>query len=264
MYDMHNHTNFSEDSDAKMRDVVEAAYKKGLHGIAITDHYDPDYPKGSYGFDLQFDAYHKELELMENSVSGKILLMKGLELGIQHGDTLRKCREASAGYNYDFIIGSFHCAWGKDLYVDYFEEGDVVKKYHLFYQYVLENIMAFDNFDVLGHLNIVDRYSPFIADENLFMEDIRAILKLLISRGQGIEINTSSFRYKLANATSPSEKVLKLYKKMGGEILTIGSDSHSPKNVGYMLDWATEFAKSAGFSYITHFVNREAIFTPIE
>ncbi len=37
-YDLHMHSEYSKDSHAKVKDIVKTAIKKGLDGIAITDH----------------------------------------------------------------------------------------------------------------------------------------------------------------------------------------------------------------------------------
>ena len=59
---------------------------------------------------------------------------------------------------------------------------------------------------------------------------ITKILKIVIQDGKGIEINTSSRRYGLKDST-PSRDILKLYKELGGKIITIGSDSHKSENI---------------------------------
>ena len=52
----------------------------------------------------------------------------------------------------------------------------------------------------------------------------------------------------------PCRDILKRYKKLGGEIITIGSDAHDPFYLGYEFDKASELLKECGFSsyYIFH------------
>ena len=73
-----------------------------------------------------------------------------------------------------------------------------------------------------------------IIDDKIFSDEIDEILKMAIYDGKGIEINTSSFRYKLPDLT-PSSYILKRYKELGGEIITTGSDSHNPAQVAHEL-----------------------------
>ena len=263
MFDMHTHTNYSDDSHSEMEDLIIHGLEKGLSGIAITDHYDPDYPAGPYSFIPDFPSYHRDLLHCSKLYKDRILVMKGLEAGIQNGEIPVKLKEAVSSFPYDFVIGSFHTCFGRDLYQDYFLGKDIENAYHDFYKYMMECLLEFDDFDVLGHINVADRYAPYIPDEALFLDDIEEILTLLINKGKGMEINTSCFKYKLEGVTIPTERVLKLYRKKGGEILTTGSDSHTLEGVGFKLDWALEFAKNAGFKYTAHYINRKPIFTKI-
>jgi histidinol-phosphatase (PHP family) len=263
MYDMHTHTLYSDDSNASMTSMVEAGVQQGLNGIAITDHYDPDYPTPEFQFTPNFPAYQNEMEEVKETYKGKIDFLLGVEIGIQHGKTIEKCRDAANSYPYDFILGSFHCAHGKDLYVDYFNDWSIEDAYHGFYQYMLSCLHEYQDYDVLAHFNIIDRYTSRIPSYKPYMEEIEAILKLLVDGGKGIEINTSSFRYNLGDLTTPSLSILSLYKEVGGEIITLGSDAHSPRHVGYKLDWAKEFAESCGFRYYAHYKNRLPIFEKI-
>lgn len=264
MYDMHNHTLHSDDSSATMTSMVEAGIQQSLKGIAITDHYDPDYPTPEFPFTPDFPAYQNEMEEVKSTYGHKIDVLLGIEIGIQHGSTLKKCLEAAKGYPYDFILGSFHCAHGKDLYVDYFNnDWSVEAAYHGFYQYILDCLKEYEEFDVLAHINILDRYTSRVPSYAPYMEEIEAILMHLLDKGKGLEINTSSFRYNLGDLTTPSYEILKLYKQLGGEILTLGSDAHSPRHVGYRLDWAKEFASHCGFRYYTYYKNRNPVFEKI-
>ena len=263
MYDMHNHTLYSDDSNATMKSIIDAGVQQGLKGIAITDHYDPDYPTPEFQFTPDFPAYQREMEELKETYRDKIGVILGIEIGIQHGKTLDKCKNAATEYPYDFILGSFHCAHGKDLYVDYYNDWSIEEAYHGFYQYMVDCLDDYQAFDVLGHINIIDRYTSRIPSYGPYMEKIEAILRLLVDRGKGLEINTSSFRYNLGDITTPSKEILSLYKEVGGEIITLGSDAHSPRHVGYKLDWAENFAKSQGFRYYAHYKNRLPIFEKI-
>lgn len=264
MYDMHNHTDNSEDSSASIESIIEAGIDQGLKGMAITDHYDPDYPTPDYTLVPDFPVYHKEMEDVKESYKDKIEVLLGIEIGIQHGEVLEKCRATARDYPYDFILGAFHCAQGKDLYTDYFEGWSVEDAYHGYYQYMLDCLAQYHDFDVLAHFNVVDRYTPRIPSYPPYMDEIEAILRLLIETNKGIEINTSSFRYNLGDLTTPSLPILSLYKDLGGEIVTLGSDAHSPRHVGYKLDWAEEFAEACGFKYYAHYKNRVPLFNKIK
>ena len=88
------------------------------------------------------------------------------------------------------------------------------------------------------------------------------ILRHLIENGHGIELNTSSFRYNMAE-TCPSEKMLRLYRSLGGEIITTGSDAHYPEHVAYNFKFACEYLESLGFRYLASYRQRKPDFIPL-
>jgi len=263
MFDYHTHTSFSDDSSARMDHMIEAAYFLGFREIAVTDHYDPKYPNRDLPFDLDFKSYHCQLDEMRSLYSNRIKVIKGIEIGLQK-KAIEECRAAASAYDYDFIIASFHCAQNKELYGgDFFKNKTVDQAYIDFYKYVRDCLTEYKDYSVLGHINIIDRYAGSIPQDHVYMDIVEEILKIIISDGKGIEINTSSFRYGMGDRMTPALSILRLYKSLGGEIVTIGSDAHFPEDVGYKLDFLPEFLKAQGFRHITTFEGLRAIQNPI-
>ena len=279
MYDYHTHTNFSDDCIATPDEMIQRAISLGFKEYAITDHYDPDYP--TFEFEIDAPLYHAALLELEEKYKEHIRIVKGIEIGIQHGATAIKCEKEASSFPYDFIIGSFHCMHGDDLYLMDYEKYDPAKIFPIYYEYCLNCLDGFMNFNVLGHINVIDRYVnsiayfqqpgvPYFASDNFnkgykdSMEIIEAIFSKLIKNDKGIEINTSHIRYNLLPRTVPTKEILSLYKQLGGEILTIGSDSHLPVNIGDGFAEARELAKSVGFRYLSTFKERQVTFVPIE
>ena len=262
-YDYHTHSFFSDDSETPLTLMLDAGVKNGLIQMAVTDHFDPGYPDPDYPFELNFPLYHEELEKKQEQYRNRLKVVKGIEIGIQH-DQLDRCREAARAYDYDYIIGSFHCACEEPLYNGNFFDGKSPRRvYEDYYTYVYNNLKKYDDFCNLGHLNIIDRYAPEIAPFDTYSDIIEAILKHLIETGHGIELNTSSFRYDMKE-TCPSEAILRLYRTLGGEIITTGSDAHCPEHVAYHFKYAYAYLKSLGFDYITSFSQRKPSFHRID
>ena len=261
MYDYHVHSSVSADGTQPMKVMVQAGLDAGLSEIAITDHFDPDYCISGWPTTLDFDAYHKEQEEAEAAFRGRIQVIRGLEIGIQHGKTLDTCRKVAQAYDYDFLIGSFHCACGKELSCGgYFDGLTMEEGFRNFYEYVYSCLSDYDDFSVLGHINVLDRYGDYVPKDDVYMDIIEEIFRLLIHKGKGIEINTSSFRYGMGDRTTPTVEMLRMYKQLGGEIITIGSDAHYPEHVAYGWDWASETLKTLGYRYITTFRHMEPVF----
>jgi histidinol-phosphatase (PHP family) len=186
-----------------------------------------------------------------------------LEIGIQNGLTLEKCKSASKNFNYDFLIGSFHSFNGTDLYTANYAEMEQRTILPTFYTYVYNCLNEFDDFDVLGHMNVIDRYLNLERDYTESLLIIEEILKNLIHKGKGLEINTSSYRYGLQGRNHPTKEILQLYKDLGGEVLTIGSDAHRPSDLMFHFEDAVAFAEYHGFKYFSTFENRKITMLPL-
>ena len=124
------------------------------------------------------------------------------------------------------------------------------------------NIKKNSNFDVYGHLDYVVRYGSepgkaydFERHGELFDE----ILKTLIEKEKGIELNTGGIK-KGMKEFHPCMKILKRYRELGGEIITIGSDAHKPENVGEYFERAAQVLKECGFEYYCVFEKRSPEF----
>jgi histidinol-phosphatase (PHP family) len=156
---------------------------------------------------------------------------------------------------------------GRDPYYPaYFEGRSDHDSFIEYFRSIPENISAFDNFDVYGHLDYVVRYAP---EQNAhysyldYMDLIDEILTALISRGKGIEINTAGFKYGLGHP-NPTEGIIKRYRELGGEIITVGADAHVPDAVGYDFEKLSGILSDAGFKYFTVFEKRKPTFIKIE
>ena len=90
-------------------------------------------------------------------------------------------------------------------------------------------------------------------------KDITKILKRVIDDGKGIEVNTSSFYYEV-NGLTPSIDILKLYHELGGEIITIGSDSHKKEQLGARILDIKLILKEIGYEYFCTFEEMKPIF----
>ena len=110
-----------------------------------------------------------------------------------------------------------------------------------------------------GHLDYVVRYGP-TKNANYsykkYRDIIDEILKKLIGKGKGIELNMSGYKYGLSHP-NPTEEILSRYLELGGEILTLGADAHAPEHVAFDYFRLPELLKQAGFHYYTVFEKRK-------
>lgn len=263
MFDYHIHSHFSSDSNMKMEDAIKKAIDLGLEEIAFTDHIDLLYPPVSYPvWDIDYDIYTKEFFYLKEKYKNSISIKLGAEVGLQP-HSIQKTLELLEKYPFDFIIASTHVVDYKDLADRVFYEGKTKEQaYMRYFEQTLNLIKSFDKFCVYGHLDIVKRYGNYQNTElnkTEYWDIIDEILKLIIQKGKGIEVNTSGYRYHL-NMPHPEFKILKRYHDLGGKIITIGSDAHRPEHIAYMFDKTIDSLKEIGFEYIAKFENQNPIF----
>ena len=133
---------------------------------------------------------------------------------------------------------------------------DGIKKY---FETTLENISIFSDFDTLGHLDYIVRYAPdtseYIPED--YFDIIDEILKIIINKNIALEVNTSALKttYGIIN---PHPDILRRYRGLGGELITIGSDAHEPRYLAFGFDILTNLLTDIGFSSYVTFKNRQA------
>ena len=270
--DYHTHTVFSSDSMYPMEDCIKDAISLGIEEICFTDHVD-------YGikddwddlrnnkatkkyFNVDYDKYFSDLETLREKYKNQITIKNGLEFGIQKYN-IEKYNKLFEKYPLDFIILSVHQIDDKEFWNHSYQDGKTEKEYYEDYfneiYYLVQN---YSNYCVLGHLDMMKRYdekdgyNPFVENKEI----ITKILKRVIADGKGIELNTSSIKYKLDDLM-PSRDILKLYLELGGEVLTIGSDSHCKRDLkNSHIEELKQELREIGFTKFCTFEKMKPIF----
>lgn len=263
--DYHIHS-ISPDAGVPMESMCLAAVERGLEEIAFTDHYE-FYAHGIHReyFDRAYlERYFRELRKVKQEFAGRLRIRCGVEMGQLHLDR-KEAFQIIRSYPFDFIIGSLHKIENVDLGAADFTGRTVPALAESYYRHLLL-LSEEGEFDCLGHLDLFKRYARrngFPDYEEVYMPLIEEVLKNIIARGKGIEINTSGVRQGNTGCM-PELSVLKLYRRLGGRILTIGSDAHRPEDVGADLDTALRLAVEAGFEELASYSRRCVKFQKIQ
>ncbi len=281
--DYHVHSEFSDDSREYMEAQIEKAIELGLDEICFTDHVDygikKDWEEGDIvwrGADLMSDdrmvrnplanvnypEYFGKLLRMKETYRDRITVRRGLEFGIQ-SITVPQFEKLYQRWQdeLDFVLLSMHQVDNLEFWTQDFQRGRSQQEYNEIYYKEIRKVMGmYDHYNVLAHLDLIIRYDkqgtyPFEKVEDLIAE----ILKLAIRKGKGIELNTSSWHYGLRD-TQPSRRILKLYRDLGGRIITVGSDAHSTRYLADHLDDAYQILKDLGYKEICTFDRGQPIF----
>lgn len=258
MFDFHMHSSLSFDSEETALAMAQAAKERGLREICFTDHMDycrtPNWPNMLFdldGYSLAYDGL---------TVPG-LKIRKGVELGLTTWNK-REAEEFPNQRHFDFVLGSVHFAQDIDPYEERFWEGRSVKEgFRIYLEEMLEVVGIHDNYDVLGHLTYACKSPHNPTREVIRFEDFHEItdeiMKVIISKGKGMEINTSGVDS--VGVFLPSADYLRRFKELGGEIVTVGSDAHNAARVGQYTDRALAILKDI-FGYVCTFENRKPIF----
>ena len=272
--DYHVHSEYSDDSEYLMEDVITDAISLGIKELAFTDHVDYGIKKDFYEDHLEYLEFEGQRIPLVNVVYPKyiqqieelqkkypqITIRKGLEFGIQT-HTIEKYNVLFNTYEFDFIILSIHQVENQEFWNKVFQQGRTQQQYNeKYYQELLNVVKLYKNYSVLGHLDLIVRYDeagayPFEKVKPMITE----ILKQVIADNKGIEVNTSYHRYGLKDMT-PSRDILKLYRELGGKIITIGSDSHKKEHLGAYIEEAKDELRKLGYEYYCTFDKMQPIY----
>lgn len=280
LIDCHTHTHFSPDSNEAPEKMIEKAIALELSAYAVTDHCECNrwYSMEHYGakengydtwnFNKDYERSVSYITRMKEKYNGRINLICGVELG-QATHDYEISEKIAQDKRLDFIIGSMHQLKTNDdfafiKYENYTYDG-IMALIEEYYE-ELYKLCCWGKFDVLGHITYTLRYiegdAEIKVDMSRFEEIIRECFKKLIQNGKGIEINSSGLRQNYGKPF-PHREILNIYKELGGEILSLGSDAHCADDLGKGIFECAEMARTAGFKYLTYYKNRKAQFLKI-
>lgn len=258
MFDFHIHSQVSFDGHDTGLAMAQAAKNAGLREICFTDHLDYD-PRGQMGV-LAFDteAYNREYDGLE--VPG-LKIRRGMEFGMVP-ENVEQFRKDLRRRPFDFVLGSVHFVDGLDVYYAEYWQGKTVfqaERRHM--EYTLDCVRIHDDFDVLAHLTFIAKTqchpAPRPVPYDAHREVIDEILRVLVAKGKGLELNTSGMDR--CGGFLPTSDIFRRFRELGGEIVTIGSDAHKCDRVGQYSSQACEILRDI-FGWVCTFEDRKPCF----
>lgn len=258
MFDCHLHTRLSYDGEGDPMKMIRKARDMGLKEICFTEHvdFDPGVEPIKMDFDVKeyWDTYaHLDVE--------GIKVQRGMEFGILQ-DNKEDFTKALQRYPFDFVIGSMHFVDTLDIYFEtYWQDKTPEEAERRYFDQLLASVRLHDDFDVLGHITYIGKLPgnpnrrPVAYTD--YKEHVDEIFRILVQRGKGIEVNTSGVDR--CGAFLPDVDYLRRFKELGGEIVTVGSDSHDESRVGQYCTDACRMVADV-FGYVCTFENRKPIF----
>lgn len=280
-FDNHNHSQFSFDGGkTTVEKSARSAFEKGLAGICFTDHCDFFVPPMKAQFEnlvpevFDVDAQQAEIDRVNALFADSGLLtkegdsfriLKGIEIGVQ-----KKCRKEIrkhlSEHGFDQIIASVHYLDDTDpFYGGYYEGKDWKTAYGHYLETLYEEMVWLGkDFDIMGHYDYVARYAPYPQASIMyrdFSDIFDVMLKYLAEEGKALEINTKTYKDYHGRTPEFDTDILRRFRELGGEAVSLGSDSHDPSRPGDNFTYFSYLIRSAGFRYTAHFESRHLCMT---
>lgn len=258
MFDYHMHSWVSFDSQEDPANIILAAERMGLKEICFTDHIDyfVNVDEQKWVFDQQ--VYSENYDHLTHPT---IKIRRGMEFGIKPDNAHQLAIDAKKR-EYDFILGSVHFVKEIDVYeTRYWADRTVEFAEQEYLQETLKCVQHHSEYDVLGHLTYLSKSKAHPTNQLIKLAEhrdiVEEIFKVIISKGKGIEVNTSG--WDRCGDYLPGMDYVRLYKELGGEIITIGSDAHTADRVGQYSHEVAAQLKDI-FGYVCTFEQRKPIF----
>lgn len=266
--DSHMHSIVSRDSEAPRAEMAHAAVLHGISEICFTDHYDVLDMDGSYNPHYDWAPARLQQELARKAWGERVQIRYGIELGNVPTD-FEAGERILQEPGLDFVICSVHNlsipAGRLDFYEFHYEDAATCYDHLDDYFHTMQQSIRWGKFDIIGHIPYPLRYMRDRDGQDVSLENyqgrIRDILKQVVEKGKGIEVNTKNWSPRIRQDYFD---LMSTYRSMGGEIVTVGSDAHEPRYVGTHIPEVYEMLREIGFRYVAAFADRKPHFIPLE
>jgi len=248
--DYHIHTLFS-DGKKGLSEYINQAMKRKIDEIGFSDHI--YFKKAVWSMDFaDLPNYVNKINALKKT--SQIPIKTGAEVDFVPSKMVRLMRMINR-FDFDYLMGSVHFIgdWqiDSDKQIHRWRRENVDQVYQQYFALVQEMAKS-GLFDVVGHLDLVKKYNfrPKRDITSLLFETVEVISKAKMC----VEVNTGGLR-KPCREVYPSEELLKICFENGLPI-TLGSDAHSPEDIGVGLDKAVDLLRKAGYIEIVRFTRR--------
>ncbi len=247
MIDYHVHSVHSGDSPATVQEMCERAVEIGITDIAFTEHLDFTPTDIAYGA-FNYDKREVDLQAAREEFSGRLTIRAGIEVDYQtrHRSLIE---DYLGAHSFDYVLGSAHYINGAIMedHRSYFSGKSVRDAYVPYFDAAI-SVVESGLFDALAHPDLVKRhgsryFGKFVFED--FDPEIQSLLSAVISKGIILEVNSSGLRQPPEEAYPGWEAIL-MYKELGGRLVALGSDAHTPKQLGFGLSEVGLMVEQAG------------------
>ncbi len=266
--DLHTHSRCSPDGAVPMLEMARSAQRAGLSCLCVTDHCDLLDLDGAFVPQYDWESVRRDYAAAQAALPSGLTLRRGVELGEAYEDPQAARVILAQAPELDFVIGSahnFHAMEGKqDFYnADYSDRNFCLAALDDYLSSLLALTALDDCYDTLAHILYPLRYmrragQDVTLAEGDFPQRLEVILRAVAQKGKALEVNTWR-----GTTVSEWEPLLRQFKALGGEYVTVGSDAHHPEHVGKGVADAYELIRECGFRYTAVYQERKPVMEAI-
>lgn len=250
MFDFHIHTTLSCDGRCTTDEVCRKAIEIGLDAICFTEHMDLDPADPGYGF-LNYGQYCQQVEEARRHYGAKLTIFKGIEIDYQSRFE-DEIRDWLADKELDLVLGSVHYVDGAMLSEEMIGRRDLDKIYLLYLDEVRRSAES-GLFGVIGHLDYIKKFTGdarYLDSNEQLRPALEKALRAVIASRAALEVSTKGLVAK-SRDYRPSFNIVRLYKRLGGRMVTIGSDAHDCQVLGTGVAKLQRICEKIGLLVIT-------------
>ena len=211
-----------------------------------------------------FDVGQQQAEItrVQEIMGDRVKILKGIEIGM-YEECHAEIRKVLSENSFDQVLASVHYIEKTDPYYGgYYEGKDWKQAYGMYLETIHREMTWLKDFDIMGHYDYIVRYAPYPVTSiryRDFSDIFDEMFLYLIQEGKALEINTKSYEGHRGRIVELDGDVLLRYREMGGEIISLGSDSHEPSRVGAGFTHHAALLKSLGFRWTAHYESRRLV-----
>lgn len=245
--DYHIHADFSADSRLKLTELIPYAIQLGYGEIAITEHLDLLPQELTIHGIPSLVKYKLTIQQLQKQYP-QLKLICGIEVG-DFQDVKTFAEPILQHMNFDLVLGSVHFIRNHINVAIPIKEtltkSDILEYYE-------RNLILVETceVDVLAHLGVYKRYYQSMPDEEHCLTVIKQIYEVMIAKNIALELNLACLR-KPYKSLIPELPYLELYHKLGGKLVTIGSDSHEMSHLDFGYDIAQDVINQFSFEHLS-------------
>jgi len=261
--DYHVHTSMCGHATGTMEEYVEAAIALGLDEVGFADHLPllyVDDPTLSMKPE-ELSVYVERVLSLKERYSDRIAVRLGIEADYYY-ETVDDVAKMLEAYSFDYVLGSVHIMSGwifddpRDI--ERYETLDVDELYHRYYD-VERELARSGLYDVLSHPDLLKKFGHRPSKD--LGSEVESLARELKEAGMCYEVNSAGLRWP-AGEIYPSQQFVDAACRLDVPV-TMGSDAHTPTDVGRDFDISLASIKAAGYEELATFDRRAIGMAPL-